>query len=163
MTRAQGADSTKGVTRLDGSAGVARPEPLEAERWKGTSPKTASRACRSPPCWPRSPGLWLTYFLLTTLRAELLGLGLSQEMLWRARARLRSPGWRSRSALWLVLRLFDARPLWAKIAAALLLSLPVAVPIAHSQPADHGRHRAAASHDAARRADKGAASGGDGC
>jgi hypothetical protein len=29
--------------------------------------------------------------------------------------------------LWLVLQLFDSRPLWAKIAAALLLSLPVAV------------------------------------
>jgi two-component system, LytTR family, sensor kinase len=35
-------------------------------------------------------------------------------------------------ALWLVLRLFDARPLWAKITAALLLSLPVAVTIAQT-------------------------------
>src|SRR5687767_7172493 len=71
-------------------------------------------------------GLWLTYFLLTTLRWELLGLGLSQELLWpRALATL--AGVVITLALWLVLRLFDARPLWAKITAALLLSLPVAI------------------------------------
>jgi two-component system LytT family sensor kinase len=71
-------------------------------------------------------GLWLTYFLLTTLRWELLGLGLSQELLWpRALATL--AGVAITLALWLVLRLFDSRPLWAKIAAALLLSLPVAI------------------------------------
>lgn len=71
-------------------------------------------------------GLWLTYFLLTTLRWELLGLGLSQELLWpRALATL--AGVVITIGLWLVLRLFDARPLWAKIAAALILSLPVAI------------------------------------
>lgn len=70
-------------------------------------------------------GLWLTYFLLTTLRWELLGLGMSQELLWpRALASL--AGVVITIGLWLVLRLFDARPLWAKITAALLLSLPVA-------------------------------------
>ena len=71
-------------------------------------------------------GLWVTYFLLTTLRWELLGLGLSQELLWpRALASL--AGVAITLGLWLVLRLFDARPLWAKISAALILSLPVAV------------------------------------
>src|SRR5262245_53232804 len=71
-------------------------------------------------------GLWLTYFLLTTLRWELLGLGLSMELLWpRALATL--AGVAITLALWLVLRLFDARPLWAKITAALILSLPVAI------------------------------------
>lgn len=71
-------------------------------------------------------GLWLCYFLLTTLRWELLGLGFTGEMLWpRALASL--GGAAITLLLWLVLRLFDARPLWAKIAAALLLSLPVAV------------------------------------
>ena len=71
-------------------------------------------------------GLWLTYFLLTTLRWELLGLGLSKELLWpRALATL--AGVAITLGLWLVLRLFDARPLWAKIAAALILSLPVAI------------------------------------
>jgi len=71
-------------------------------------------------------GLWLTYFLLTTLRWELLGLGFSQELLWpRGLATLAGVG--ITLALWLVLRLFDARPLWAKITAALILSLPVAI------------------------------------
>jgi len=71
-------------------------------------------------------GLWLCYFLLTTLRWELLGLGFSRELLWpRALASL--AGVAITLALWLVLRLFDARPLWAKITAALVLSLPVAV------------------------------------
>ena len=76
-------------------------------------------------------GLWLSYFLLTTLRAELLDLGFEQEMLWR-RALASLAGVVITLGLWLVLRLFDARPLWAKISAALLLSLPVAVTIAHT-------------------------------
>lgn len=71
-------------------------------------------------------GLWLTYFLLTTLRWELLGLGLSKELLW-PRALSTLAGVAITLGLWLVLRLFDARPLWAKIAAALILSLPVAI------------------------------------
>jgi signal transduction histidine kinase len=71
-------------------------------------------------------GLWLTYFLLTTLRWELLGLGLSHELLW-PRALSTLAGMVITLGLWLVLRLFDARPLWAKISAALLLSLPVAI------------------------------------
>ena len=71
-------------------------------------------------------GLWLTYFLLTTLRWQLLGLGLGLELLWpRALATL--AGAVITLGLWLVLRLFDARPLWAKITAALILSLPVAI------------------------------------
>jgi anti-sigma regulatory factor (Ser/Thr protein kinase) len=71
-------------------------------------------------------GLWLTYFLLTTLRWQLLGLGLSQELLWpRALATLAGVG--ITLALWLVLRMVDARPLWVKITAALILALPVAV------------------------------------
>ena len=71
-------------------------------------------------------GLWLTYFLLTTLRWELLGLGMSQDLLW-PRALVSLSGVLITLGLWLVLRLFDARPLMAKIAAALVLSLPVAV------------------------------------
>ena len=71
-------------------------------------------------------GLWLTYFLLTTLRWEMLGLGMSQELLW-PRALVSLSGILITLGLWLVLRLFDARPMWAKIAAALVLSLPVSV------------------------------------
>src|SRR4029079_16653726 len=71
-------------------------------------------------------GLWLCYFVLVTLRSELLDLGFEQEMLWR-RALASLAGVAIMVGMWLVLRLFDTRPLWAKIAAALLLSLPVAL------------------------------------
>jgi signal transduction histidine kinase len=76
-------------------------------------------------------GLWLTYFLLVTIRSELLDLGFEQEMLWR-RAIASLAGVGITLGLWLVLRLFDTRPLWAKIAAALLLSLPVALMLAQA-------------------------------
>lgn len=49
-------------------------------------------------------GLWLCYFLLTTLRWELLGIGFSLELLWpRALASLAGVG--ITLALWLVLRI----------------------------------------------------------
>ena len=71
-------------------------------------------------------GLWLCYFILTTLRWELLGLGFSGELLLlRPLACL--AGMAVTLALWLILRVFDARPLWVKIAAALILSVPAAV------------------------------------
>ena len=71
-------------------------------------------------------GLWLTYFLLTTLRWQLYGLGSSLDLIW-PRVLVSLAGIAITLALWLVLRLFDSRPLWAKITAALILSLPVAI------------------------------------
>ncbi len=76
-------------------------------------------------------GLWLCYFLLTTLRGELVDLGFAQEAFWR-RALASAVGIVITIGFWCVLRLFDARALWVKIGAALLLSLPVAVLIAQS-------------------------------
>ncbi|MGZ3249049.1 MAG: sensor histidine kinase [Croceibacterium sp.] len=76
-------------------------------------------------------GLWLCYFLLVTIRSELLDLGFEQEMLWR-RALASVVGVAIMVGLWLVLRLFDTKPLWAKIAAALVLSAPVALMLAEA-------------------------------
>ena len=76
-------------------------------------------------------GLWLCYFLLTSLRAELLDLGFASEMMVR-RAMASAAGAVITLGLWLVLRLFDNKPLWAKIIAALVLSLPVALSIAQA-------------------------------
>jgi two-component system LytT family sensor kinase len=76
-------------------------------------------------------GLWLCYFVLTTLRWQIYGLGSSLDLLW-PRVLVSLAGIAITLALWLVLRLFDARPLWAKISAALLLSLPVAVVLAQA-------------------------------
>lgn len=76
-------------------------------------------------------GLWLCYFLLSTIRAHLMDFGFAEETLWR-RALACGLGVAITLALWLVLRLFDHRPLPVKIVAALLLSLPVSVALAQS-------------------------------
>jgi len=76
-------------------------------------------------------GLWLCYFVLTTLRADVWHLDFQNEMLWR-RALASLAGVIGTIGLWLVLRLFDAKPLWAKITAALLLSAPVALLVAQA-------------------------------
>jgi signal transduction histidine kinase len=76
-------------------------------------------------------GLWLCYFLLVTIRSELFDLGFEQEMLGR-RALASLAGVVITIGLWLILRLFDTRPLWAKIVAALLISLPVSLALAEA-------------------------------
>ncbi len=71
-------------------------------------------------------GLWLCFFLLITIRAELLDMQQADEMFWR-RIVATSAGIVITIGLWLILRLFDTKPLWAKIAAALLFALPAAL------------------------------------
>jgi len=71
-------------------------------------------------------GLWLCYFLLTTLRAEMLDMELASEMFGR-RAITTACGILITLGLWAILRLFDMRPLWLKITAALVLALPAAL------------------------------------
>ena len=76
-------------------------------------------------------GLWLTYFILTTLRGLILsyeiqqsvGLDLHEDILWR-RAVVCVAGIAVTTVLWLVLRLFDQRQMRTKIIAVLLLALP---------------------------------------
>ncbi|VVT03244.1 sensor histidine kinase [Erythrobacter sp. EC-HK427] len=70
-------------------------------------------------------GLWLAYFLLMTLRAELLGMDIAQDMVL-PRMLTCLAGMLITLGLWVFLRIFDARPLWAKIAAALVFALPAA-------------------------------------
>ena len=104
---------------------LAKRGPMEAER-----PEYFSTRVPFATVLASIVGLWLCYFLLTTLRAELLDLPFSQEMLWR-RAVASVAGVVITLGLWLILRLFDARPQWTKVLAAVVLSLPVAVSIAH--------------------------------
>jgi two-component sensor histidine kinase len=75
--------------------------------------------------------LWLTYFLLTTARAAIQDFGLQDEMLWR-RGMVVLVGIAMTLVVWLILRLFDEKPLWLKIAVALLVALPAAIPIAQA-------------------------------
>jgi two-component system LytT family sensor kinase len=76
-------------------------------------------------------GLWLCYFVLTTIRAEILDLGYTYELLWR-RALLTLIGVALTLAMWTILRLFDTRPLWMKITVALVVAVPVSVAIAQA-------------------------------
>jgi signal transduction histidine kinase len=73
--------------------------------------------------------LWATYFALTTFRSSLvLDLSLQLELGWR-RVVITAIGIGMTIVLWLMLRLFDARPLWIKISAAIVLAIPIALAI----------------------------------
>jgi signal transduction histidine kinase len=72
--------------------------------------------------------LWATYFVLTTIRSFVMDFGLQFELGWR-RLAVTGAGVALTLVLWLLLRLFDARPLWIKISAAIALALPVALAI----------------------------------
>ncbi|MBS1240073.1 MAG: histidine kinase [Proteobacteria bacterium] len=76
-------------------------------------------------------GLWACYFVLTTVRAEILDLGFEFELLWR-RVLVALIGVAVTFAMWLILRLFDLKPLWIKVAAALVIAAPVSVVLAQA-------------------------------
>ncbi|KPQ33247.1 MAG: two-component system, LytT family, sensor kinase [Porphyrobacter sp. HL-46] len=72
--------------------------------------------------------LWATYFALLTVRGLVMDFGLEFEMGWR-RLAVTGVGVSLTMVLWLLLRLFDAKPLWLKISAAILMAMPVALAI----------------------------------
>lgn len=76
-------------------------------------------------------GLWLCYFLLSTARSLILDFGFQDAMLWR-RGVVVLVGIAMTFVVWLILRLFDDKPLWLKITVALLVALPAAIPIAQA-------------------------------
>ena len=75
-------------------------------------------------------GLWATYFLLATLRGLLTGLDLTSEILL-IRLAVTGFGIVVTLGLWLVLRAMWASPLWQKVAAILIVSMPGALLTAH--------------------------------
>lgn len=72
--------------------------------------------------------LWATYFALITFRSVVMDFGLQLELGWR-RLLVTGIGVAFTIVLWLLLRLFDTRPLWIKILAAIALAMPVALAI----------------------------------
>ena len=74
-------------------------------------------------------GLWLCYYLLTTLRGTMVGLDAESAVLLR-RAVVTIAGMAVTFVLWLILRLFDARALWTKIVVALIVAMPGSLLIA---------------------------------
>ena len=73
--------------------------------------------------------LWLTYFVLITLRGIVVDLGEFQELLWR-RAVVTLAGIAVTLLAWPVLRRFDGRVNGVRIAAALIIMLPAALALA---------------------------------
>jgi signal transduction histidine kinase len=76
-------------------------------------------------------GLWLTYFLIATLRWEIIAGEHVVEMM-QLRTAVSVAGMAVTLVLWSVIRLFDARPIWIKALAAVIAAMPVAVLLAHT-------------------------------
>ena len=74
--------------------------------------------------------LWATYFALATLRGVLTGIDLTAEVLM-IRLTVTGFGVLITLGLWLIVRAMDDQPLWQKVAAILLASMPGALLIAH--------------------------------
>ncbi|MEO0462556.1 MAG: histidine kinase [Pseudomonadota bacterium] len=72
--------------------------------------------------------LWATYFVLISVRSYVAGFEMQFEMAMR-RSFVTLCGIALTVVLWFLLRLVDTRALWAKIAAAIVLALPVALAI----------------------------------
>jgi hypothetical protein len=73
--------------------------------------------------------LWLTYFVLITLRGLVAEMGEFSELLWR-RALVTLAGIAVTLVAWPVLRRFDGRSLGVRVAAALVIMLPAALALA---------------------------------
>ncbi|MBB3034462.1 two-component sensor histidine kinase [Erythrobacter lutimaris] len=76
-------------------------------------------------------GLWLTYFVLITVRGLIVGLELQEALLWR-RLMVCLAGGGITFGMWLVLRLVDSCSLAVKTATALVVALPAALMIAQT-------------------------------
>ncbi|MEM6857137.1 MAG: histidine kinase [Pseudomonadota bacterium] len=72
--------------------------------------------------------LWATYFVLITVRSYVAGFDMQIELAWR-RGIVTLSGLGLTVVLWFLLRLFDTRPLWIKISAAIVFALPIALAI----------------------------------
>lgn len=70
--------------------------------------------------------LWVTYFAIATLRWAVIADHDAFEMM-KLRSIVTLCGIVITLFLWLLLRLFDARPLWMKVGASVVLALPVAL------------------------------------
>jgi len=74
-------------------------------------------------------GVWLTYFIIVSLRSSLLGLEMVNELALR-RALVTLASMAVTFALWPILRLLDFRSYWLKGLAVVLLALPASLILA---------------------------------
>ena len=75
-------------------------------------------------------GLWLTYFVIATLRWEIIAAERPVEMM-QLRAIVTFAGMAVTLVLWSLIRLFDDRQLWVKAVATLILAMPISILLAH--------------------------------
>ena len=73
-------------------------------------------------------GFWLFYVVIVTLRATIMDFPAQGEMALR-RGFVTAVGILITIGLWLLLRPFDRHPLWVRIAAVILISIPCAIAI----------------------------------
>jgi two-component sensor histidine kinase len=73
-------------------------------------------------------GFWLFYVVIVTLRATIMDFPAQGEMALR-RGFVTAVGILITIGLWLLLRPFDRQPLWTRIAAVILISIPCAIAI----------------------------------
>src|SRR5688572_28164200 len=93
----------KGVTRLDRRAGAVQAAPARRDLMEWETPEAGSARVPLKTVLASIAGLWLCYFVLTTLRSEVLGFGFPFEMMWR-RALACLAGGAITAMLWLILR-----------------------------------------------------------
>jgi len=75
-------------------------------------------------------GLWLTYFVIATLRWEIVAAERATQMM-QLRMVVTLAGMFVTFVLWSLIRLFDDRPIWVKATAGLLLAMPFSILLAH--------------------------------
>jgi two-component system, LytTR family, sensor kinase len=74
-------------------------------------------------------GVWVTYFVIATLRGWVIDLEMSEALLWR-RTLVILGSMAVTLALWPLLRLLDFRSFWVKGVAVLLIALPASLALA---------------------------------
>jgi len=75
-------------------------------------------------------GLWLTYFVIATLRWEIIAAERATQMM-QLRMVVTLAGMFVTFVLWSLIRLFDDRPIWVKAIAVLVLTMPFSILLAH--------------------------------
>src|SRR5688500_14670425 len=95
----------QGVTPFDRRAGAVPAAPARRDLMEWETPEADRAHVPLKTVLASIAGLWLCYFVLTTLRSEVLGFGFPLEMMWR-RALACLAGIAITAMLWLILRLF---------------------------------------------------------
>ena len=123
----------EGGIRLDERGVAAGGEPLQTMSMTMEEVQAPDARATVPLRWVIASvlAMWLCYYLLSTARSLIQDFSFQDEMLWR-RALVVLVGAAMTMVVWLILRIFDERPLWSKILVAVVVSVPASIPIAQA-------------------------------